>query len=1187
MFFNLDAFARTARVFRVLLVAVVCFSVCSTARASGGEESRRRLDLNGTWEFRMDPQDEGLVQEWFRGKVVYPDKIQVPGNWQAQGFGEPRRHLRHDYQGMAWYRRTVQVPSDWSGKRIWLHLGGVANTAEVFVNGSRVGSVDGFLTPYEFDVTDAAAPGATALIACRVNSGGPAPVGMFNFWGRWGGLYRPVWIEARPDPAIDDLFVMPDVKNATARTQVVLRRTVPGPGWQGQLRVSIAPGNGGQVSQAEGTVHIGEGKTESDPTIVEVRVGDVHPWSPEDPFLYDAKVSLLTGDELIDTLGDRFGMRQFEAGENGELLLNGRPYFVRGIGDDCVEVLTGTAVPDKQVYLDRIRLCKRYGYNGFRYLSHTPAKEIFEAADEAGFLIMAEGEIYWKPKEMIPLLKRQVQRIAKANRNHPSWYIWSSGNELMKCEGPTPDPEWMDYIQHAHDTFRRLDPTRFFVASDGVDVFPTDIVTQKAKFAATAPLYDQPFDGAVDEVAYFRRVLSEAEMARLADDAADYAQRVRSLEPSGYWRLDETALGKVADASGGGNHGVMEAGVAENDLGEPGALSPEDPNPAMRSGAGGRSVSLREVAPATFAAKNQPFSVSLWIKPNGFRKNDWGTPFSYGAAADGCAFLISLYGKEGDGRLIVGRFRVNLPASESRLVARQWNHVGVTHDGSVMRMFVNGKPDRTIPVKLSTVLADGRIGNLIRAGRPDMSRYKKLPHIWHEFPNTYVGPLHDLTIDEKYTGVFRDDDCIARYRRQIADYGLTERYPQIRGRSLDLFYFYLKHHYESARSSPTLDGYGYWLLTDIPGGVEGDHGTLGMFSTVYEPEKYPDPGPILRFNRETVLFTGAEPNGRVLGAGEEKRVSVGISHYGREPIRDGRLCWQVETDGSEQAAGVVDLPTVEIGDVKEIAAVELGPYDFGRAEKLTLSVRLESEACRQENAWDFWTFPARKTDFAGRGIANLTGVEELSVRYAVEAHPLEQASVVIASQLTGEVLQYLSDGGAVVLLSESGTLARPLRFTYWAEWIRQVGNFVEMHPAMSEFPHDGFCSFQFFRLFRLGLEAVDLTEAKFAERHKLAPIVWGLKTDYDPAMGLRWSDPGNRWKLYRAGLVCEGRVGSGRLVVCSLKVLEGTRRRYPEAGYLLDCLVDYALGDQFSPAPPPITEEEVRDVFSTTAKATR
>ena len=61
----------------------------------------------------------------------------------------------------------------------------------------------------------------------------------------------------------------------------------------------------------------------------------------------------------------------------------------------------------------------------------------------------------------------QVTRLAKAHRNHPSWYAFSSGNELFRCEGPTPDEKFMDYILYAHKTFKSLDPTRFFIASEG------------------------------------------------------------------------------------------------------------------------------------------------------------------------------------------------------------------------------------------------------------------------------------------------------------------------------------------------------------------------------------------------------------------------------------------------------------------------------------------------------------------------------------------------------------------------------------------------------------------------------------------------------------------------------------------------------------------------------------------------
>ena len=74
-----------------------------------------------------------------------------------------------------------------------------------------------------------------------------------------------------------------------------------------------------------------------------------------------------------------------------------------------------------------------------------------------------------------------------------------------------------------------------------------------------------------------------------------------------------------------------------------------------------------------------------------------------------------------------------------------------------------------------------------------------MPHIWHEFNNVYAGSLPDLTIAAKYTGVIRDNDCVAFHVREIADYGLTQRYPDIRKRSIDSFLLYLKDFYEDAQ----------------------------------------------------------------------------------------------------------------------------------------------------------------------------------------------------------------------------------------------------------------------------------------------------------------------------------------------------------------------------------------------------
>lgn len=78
----------------------------------------------------MDPQCEGEAEKWFDAGVAYPDKIQVPGNWQAQGFGEPIHLVRNNYQGIAWYRRIFEVPKDMAGHRVWLRFQSVCNHGE-------------------------------------------------------------------------------------------------------------------------------------------------------------------------------------------------------------------------------------------------------------------------------------------------------------------------------------------------------------------------------------------------------------------------------------------------------------------------------------------------------------------------------------------------------------------------------------------------------------------------------------------------------------------------------------------------------------------------------------------------------------------------------------------------------------------------------------------------------------------------------------------------------------------------------------------------------------------------------------------------------------------------------------------------------------------------------------------------
>lgn len=1138
---------------------------------------RPRQVLDGRWQFRTDPHSEGVAQKWFTPDAEYPNVIAVPGNWQAQGFGKENRHLRHDYQGKAWYRRSIGVPRDWSGKRIWLHFGGVSNSGEVYVNGRRAGVAETFITPYEFDITDLVELGAQNTIACCVDSTGPAPVGMFNFIGRWGGLYRDVYVEARPEPAIDDVFVIPDVTSRTAQARVVIRRTTPGPPWEGRLSVRIIPVTAGESYIGSTPMQIAEAETESEPAVVDICIDDMRPWSPEDPFLYNVLVSLSAEGRPVDAVRDRFGMRQLDTTANGVLLLNGKPYFIRGIGDDTVEVITGTSSTDKQVHVERIKRAKQFGFNGCRFLSHTPSKEFFDAADETGFFVMASGEIYHRIKDVIPLLKGQVARVVKCHRNHPSWYAWSAGNEIFECRGPDPDQDWIDYVQYAHDTFKALDPTRLFVASDGVDLFPTDVITLYSRFGEPSK-YGQPYDGCISEVSYFRRALSDTQITELAGRDKQYADLVRTMRPSAYWRLNERVPGVAADSSGNGNDGVYDPSMTSDDLGLPGVVDSSDGFRSMAVSAKRRGVNLQSVARSAFASGDDPFSVSMWVRPSGLGTGDHRTMFSCGTHSSHRGFLISEHGHLSSAKVTVGRYMESFLTSSGSVVAGEWNHVGFTYDGTTCRLFLNGELDSSQQLKLEVVQDDARIGRLITDDIGQSSTYQSRPHIWHEFNNQYVGPFPDISLKDRYTGVFRDHNCLSFHESQFAELGLLDRYQEVRQRSLSRFQLHLKTIFEAARKSKTLDGYGYWCMTDYPGNVEGDQVSLGIFNSLYEPDKFLSPEPMLPFNSATVLLSDVDEDTAVIAAGKPRRTALSISHYGQSPIVDGNLTWRVVSNGSAVQQGIVGPIDIPVGYVGEIATIEIGPLHTEEASKVALCVDLCSSEVHQHNQWDLWLFPEGKHMIASGKVIGLAGACELARRYDMVSD-LAGADLLLADRLTEDTLNHILGGAKAILLSEGGLLARPRMYAFGYPWIRTTGTFIEDHPAVASIPNDGFCAYQMRRLFGGSAVAPDITEKGSVEREKLSPIVWALNSDADPAVNSAWDNPDNRWKFFRSALISEGRVGEGSILVCSLKLVAGVRSKLPEAGYLLDCLVDYTLSHDFTPATPPFDIGDVKQVF--------
>lgn len=326
------------------------FAAAAVCRAQG----RARIKLDGDWQFRLDPEGAGETGEWHSAAVPLPRSIRVPGTWQAQGIGERSGILRNHYVGHAWYRRQVAIPADWGGKTVLLR-------ATVFVT---AGTHDGFTTPFNLDISGFVRPGSENIIAILVSNPGPAiaeppdmqkgsePTGMLNYIGNWGGVYGSVALEAASPARIDEVAIAPDMQRNLASFRIVLRSRETGAARP--LRVEVTFGSYTAAAEAR----IEPGRTTK--TEVPLRIPNAVPWSPERPHLYQASVRLLENGREIDRVGERFGMREISIREN-VLLLNGKPLYLRGYGDDNVEVLTGTPPASKEVFLERLRLARSFG----------------------------------------------------------------------------------------------------------------------------------------------------------------------------------------------------------------------------------------------------------------------------------------------------------------------------------------------------------------------------------------------------------------------------------------------------------------------------------------------------------------------------------------------------------------------------------------------------------------------------------------------------------------------------------------------------------------------------------------------------------------------------------------------------------------------------------------------------------
>jgi beta-galactosidase/beta-glucuronidase len=424
-------------------------------------------NLNGRWQYAFGAEQR--PRSW-DGEIVVPFSPETV----LSGVG---RQLQPDE--WLWYRRTFAVPDHGTGDRVLLHFGAVDQICTVWVDGVEVGAHTGGYLPFTFDVTDAvqACADAEHVLEVRVrdlsetglHARGKQRLDRGTIWyTAQSGIWQTVWVEVVPDQHVASLRITPHLDQGVL--EVVVQ--AGGSGDHRPSAVVVTVRDAGRVV-AEETGAVG--------TPIRLMVGDSHPWTPDDPHLYDVEVALV-GHGQTDTVTSYAAMRSFGVGldEGGRrrLLLNGAPYWHLGVLDQGYWPDGLLTPPSDEAMVHDITTMKSLGFTVLRKHVKIEPLRWYHHCDRLGMLVWQDmvngGGRYRHLVANLPATRRirisdrhhhlyvrrdadaraefreEVRRTVALLHNVPSIAVWVPFNEA-----------WGQFdANEIADEIKALDPTR-------------------------------------------------------------------------------------------------------------------------------------------------------------------------------------------------------------------------------------------------------------------------------------------------------------------------------------------------------------------------------------------------------------------------------------------------------------------------------------------------------------------------------------------------------------------------------------------------------------------------------------------------------------------------------------------------------------------------------------------------------
>ena len=450
--------------YKFILIAVLAILAISCQKPA----VKQKIDLSGTWNFALDPEDKGFAESWF--KKYLTDTLSLPGSLTSNGIGdditlktpwtgqivdsafyknpeyakfrEPGnikipfwlQPLKY-YKGAAWYQKDVTIPEDWNGQFVELFLERCHWESRLWIDNKEIGMLNSLGTPHQYDLTTILTPGKHRLTLCidnrvkDIDPGVNAHSISDHTQSNWNGVVGQLYLEARSLVNIRNIQVYPDLQNKQIAVKVKLQN-LTGKSTSVNLNLNIQE-NG--MSKQE-NFELKEGENILNMTL---DLGaDVKLWNEFHPNVYSLEASLKDQTSgQTDVSETTFGMREFKAVGN-QLIINGQPTFLRGTLECAIFPKTGYPATDVAEWLRIFDVCRAHGLNHMRFHSWCPPKAAFDAADQTGFYLQVECSSWANQSTTIgdgkpfdKYLYEESQRMVDEYGNHPSFCMLVYGNE--------------------------------------------------------------------------------------------------------------------------------------------------------------------------------------------------------------------------------------------------------------------------------------------------------------------------------------------------------------------------------------------------------------------------------------------------------------------------------------------------------------------------------------------------------------------------------------------------------------------------------------------------------------------------------------------------------------------------------------------------------------------------------------